>query len=165
MAVAAGPDSIEHGTFASADLVAGMADRGIALTPTVGAVLGPLPEDAPAAARERSARARDAVDGLVRHAWEAGVTLLAGTDAELPHGQIRREIELLTARGVSPHAALGAGSWTARRFLGLPGIEEGAAADLVAFRRDPREDLAVLAEPSLIVLAGRVTRPFGTRPT
>ena len=29
-------------------------------------------------------------------------------------------------------------------------------ADLVAFARDPREDLSVLADPQLIVLDGRI---------
>ena len=55
-------------------------------------------------------------------------------------------------------AALGAGSWDARSFLGLPGIEEGAPADLVGFARDPREDLSVLSEPALVVLDGLVVR-------
>jgi imidazolonepropionase-like amidohydrolase len=95
------------------------------------------------------------VRGVVRAAWEAGVTLLAGTDVAIPHGEVRREIELLASCGLPAEAAVGAGSWAARAFLGLPGIEEGAPADLVAYARDPREDLSVLGEPSAIVLDGR----------
>jgi imidazolonepropionase-like amidohydrolase len=40
----------------------------------------------------------------------------------------------------------------------LPGIEEDAPADLVAFREDPREDLSVLADPVLVILDGRLVR-------
>ena len=40
-------------------------------------------------------------------------------------------------------------------WLGWPGLEEGEEADLVVYPEDPREDLAVLAAPSLVVLRGR----------
>ena len=85
------------------------------------------------------------------------MTILAGTDAPaIQHGDVRREVELLIEAGLSPTVALGAASWTARSFLGMPGIEEGAPADLVAFRDDPREDPAVLATPALTILDGVV---------
>jgi imidazolonepropionase-like amidohydrolase len=57
-----------------------------------------------------------------------------------------------------PDAALAAGSWDARTYLGLPGIEIGAPADLVIFPDDPRGDLAVLDHPSLILLGGELVR-------
>jgi imidazolonepropionase-like amidohydrolase len=96
---------------------------------------------------------------VLQLAVEAGITILAGTAAGMgPHGSIRHEIELLLGAGLSSEVALGAGSWTARTFLGLPGIEEGAPADLVAFREDPREDLSVLADPVLVILDGRLVR-------
>ena len=40
-------------------------------------------------------------------------------------------------------------------WLGWPGLEEGEEADLVVYADDPREDLAALAAPSLVVLRGR----------
>ena len=55
----------------------------------------------------------------------------------------------------SPEAALAAGSWSARRFLGLPGIEEGAPADLVAYSEDPRDKLGSMPKPALRILDGR----------
>jgi hypothetical protein len=39
---------------------------------------------------------------------------------------IRHEVDLLVAAGLEPEVALGAASWTARSWLGLPGIEEAA---------------------------------------
>jgi imidazolonepropionase-like amidohydrolase len=94
---------------------------------------------------------------VLRAAEASGVRILAGTDAGMvAHGTIAHEIALLLAAGLSPHTALGAGSWEARAWLGLPGIEEGAPADLVAYRNDPREDLTELGRPALIMRAGRV---------
>jgi imidazolonepropionase-like amidohydrolase len=61
---------------------------------------------------------------------------------------------LLHRAGLPADAVLAAGYWDARQFLGYPGIEEGAPADLVVFRDDPR-DIEVLRRPALIVLDGR----------
>jgi imidazolonepropionase-like amidohydrolase len=58
----------------------------------------------------------------------------------------------------APGAALGAGSWEARRYLGLPGIEEGAPADIVGYRDDPREDVEELRRPAVILLHGQRIR-------
>src|SRR5436305_159671 len=123
----------------------------------------PAPRSRPWASGRRSAcRARWSRAGSCRppaatSAAEAGVRLLAGTDSGVvPHGAIRGEIGRLIEAGVPPSTAVGAGSWDARAFLGFPGIEAGAPADVVAFHRDPREGPGVLAEPALIVLDGRV---------
>jgi imidazolonepropionase-like amidohydrolase len=67
---------------------------------------------------------------------------------------IRGEVQLLLESGLAPEIALGAASWTARSWLGLPGIEEGAPADLVAYRDNPLEDTAALANPTLLLLDG-----------
>jgi len=87
------------------------------------------------------------------------VSILAGTDAGMgPHGQVATEISLLLKAGLSPEAALAAGSWAARDYLGLPGIEEGAPADLVAYRDDPTADVEALRRPAAVVLDGRLVR-------
>ena len=94
---------------------------------------------------------------VLRQAVDAGMTILAGTDAGMgPHGMVRGEVQLLIEAGLAPETALGGASWTARSWLGLPGIEEGAPADLVAYREDPLEDPAVLVNPTLIFLNGRL---------
>jgi imidazolonepropionase-like amidohydrolase len=61
---------------------------------------------------------------------------------------------MLLRAGLTPRAALGAGSWDARRYLGLPGIEEGAPADLVGYRDDPCQDVEALRRPAVILLGG-----------
>jgi imidazolonepropionase-like amidohydrolase len=73
----------------------------------------------------------------------------------VPHGLIRAEISALLACGLTGEQALGAGSWYGRRFLGLPGVEEGAITDIVAYRDDPRSDPEVLRRPALRILNGR----------
>ena len=54
------------------------------------------------------------------------------------HGLVLEEVGRLISAGIDAEVALGAGSWTARRWLGLPRLEEGAPADIVAFAHDPR---------------------------
>jgi imidazolonepropionase-like amidohydrolase len=160
------PDGVERDLFITeaGRIMDAMAAKGIPLVPTMSAVASPAMawEDDPRPP-EAKARARAAVERQprrVREAHEAGVTVLAGTDVALAHGAIREEVARLARAGLPQEAAIGAASWNARSFLGFPSIEEGAPADLVAFPRDPIADLSVLAEPTLIVLAGRL---IGTR--
>ena len=160
-AIEAGVDTIEHGTMASEGQVLELARRGIALVPTLmirDGVLGIARAfGVPAVDIVALERALDGQPAIVLAAVEAGVTVLAGSDAGIgPHGQIRDEVARLLAAGLDPRMALGAASWIGRQYLGLPGIEDGAPADLVAFARDPRIDPTVLSEPLLIVLDGRV---------
>jgi imidazolonepropionase-like amidohydrolase len=97
---------------------------------------------------------------VVRAAYEAGVPIYVGSDAGggVGHGLAAAEIVRLHAAGMRPTDALGAGSWAARDWLGLPGLVEGAPADLVVYAADPRADLTTLLQPARIVLRGRVVR-------
>jgi imidazolonepropionase-like amidohydrolase len=160
-AIDAGFDSIEHGTFMETDQVKELADRGIAWTPTrsIDALVRSMVREMrwPAGAIADMDRGFDAQPAMVAAAAEAGVTILAGTDAgAVPHGTIAEEGRLLEEAEVPPEIALGAASWTARSFLGLPGIEEGAPADLVAYRDDPRADVRVLRQPALRMRGGTI---------
>ncbi|MGB9376966.1 MAG: amidohydrolase family protein [Mycobacteriales bacterium] len=163
--IAAGVDSIEHGTGLTDDLIAQMAERGTTLTSTT-LVVGSFGDIAAKAEpkfpvyanrmREMAPRYRD----VLRSAYDAGITVHVGTDAGgvFAHGLISHEIVGLHAAGVPASDALAAGSWRAREWLGLPGIAHGAPADLVVYAVDPREDLSTLSEPVRIVLRGRVIR-------
>ena len=57
--------------------------------------------------------------------------------------------------GMTPTEALGAACWDAREWLGRPGLEHGAPADLVCYADDPRSGPDVLAAPSRVILRGR----------
>jgi len=162
--VAAGVDTIEHGTGLTGGVIDEAARRGIRVTPTV-INIETFPDIAERAGRfpaygdhmralHRTARKR------IRDAYDAGIGLLAGTDAGgvLPHGLVAREIMAMHEAGIPAEAALAAGSWSARAYLGLPGLVEGAPADFVVYPTDPRADLAVLGRPERIVLRGAVVR-------
>jgi imidazolonepropionase-like amidohydrolase len=160
--LAAGIDGIEHGTGFTPDLAAQAATGGVAVVPTLVQVdtFPALADQGEAkfpawAARMRDLHARrhDTVDML--HA--AGVPLFAGTDAGsvLSHGRMAEELMRLAAV-LGPTAAMGAASWEARRWLGRPGLAEGAPADLVVLAGDPLADISVTTAPTAVVLRGAV---------
>jgi imidazolonepropionase-like amidohydrolase len=90
-------------------------------------------------------------------AHDAGVPIYAGTDAGsmVVHGRIADEVEALKGIGMSAGEALGAACWDARRWLGRPGLDHGASADLLCYNDDPRQGPAVLNRPDLVVLRGQ----------
>lgn len=157
-AIVAGFDGVEHGTVIEDGQVEAMAAAAMTWTPT--ALIDDILRDSSAAMLGAEGAARLAAGmashgDAIRRAHELGVRVLAGTDAGMtPHGVVAREIRLLHAFGLPAEAALAAGSWEARRFLGLPGLDVGAPADLVVLPDDPREDLTVLDHPRLVVLRG-----------
>jgi imidazolonepropionase-like amidohydrolase len=161
--VAAGIDCIEHGTGLTEELIGEMAARGTAVVPTLVNV-----ENFPgfAAAGEEKFPAYASTmrrlyansGAVVRAAFDAGVPIFAGTDAGggIAHGVIADEVRALHAAGLPAEAALAAASWSARAWLGLPCIEEGAPADVVVYETDPRKDLDTLQRPQRMILRGRV---------
>jgi imidazolonepropionase-like amidohydrolase len=161
--LAAGIDCIEHGTGLTEELIGEMAARGTAVVPTLVNVAN-FPGFAAAGERKFPAYASTmrrlyANSGaVVRAAYEAGVPVFAGTDAGggIDHGVIADEVRALHAAGLPAEAALAAASWAAREWLGLPGITEGASADLVVYETDPRVDLDTLQRPQRMVLRGAV---------
>ncbi|GEL17761.1 amidohydrolase family protein [Pseudonocardia asaccharolytica] len=163
--IGAGIDCIEHGTGLTDDLIAEMARRGTALVPTLINV-ETFPGIAERAAKypAYAAHMRElhrTAGSVVRCAVEAGVPVFAGTDAGggIRHGRIVDEILALHAAGHTD--AIGAASWAARAWLGRPGLDTGAPADLVVYRSDPRADPAALREPALVLLRGRVVHATG----
>jgi imidazolonepropionase-like amidohydrolase len=161
--IGAGIDCIEHGTGLTEDLIGEMAARGIAVVPTLVNV-----ENFPGFAAQgeekfpayaSTMRRLYATSGaVVRAAFDAGVPIFAGTDAGggIEHGVIGDEVRALHAAGLPAEAALAAASWSARAWLGLPCIEEGAPADVVVYDTDPRADLDALRRPQRMVLRGIV---------
>ena len=162
--IAAGLDSIEHGTGLTDDLIDEVARRGAApWCPTL-INIDNFPSIAAAgeakfptyAAHMRALYATSRA--RIRPAWEAGIPIYTGTDAggSLQHGLLRDEIRALVGAGIPGAEVIAQASWRAREWLGLPGLVEGAPGDLVVYDADPRSDLATLAKPQRIVLRGAV---------
>lgn len=99
--------------------------------------------------------------GRVAAAREAGVPVYAGTDAgsTIEHGRIADEVAALQRIGMTAHEALGAACWDARRWLGRPGLDDRASADLLCYAQDPRQGPGVLQHPDLVILRGRTFGP------
>ena len=162
-AVDAGFDSLEHATFLQPEQVADVARAGAAWVPTrtiereIRGLLRAM--DLPDPVVRRAEQALDRQPEVLRAAVAAGVRVLAGTDAGMgPHGRVAGEVRLLQEAGLDAGTALAAASWSAREWLGLPGIADGAPADLVAYREDPRTSPAALDSPVLVLLDGRLVR-------
>ncbi|KZS69986.1 hypothetical protein A4G29_21385 [Mycobacterium kansasii] len=160
----AGIDCIEHGTGLTDDTIALMVEHHTALVPTLINVEN-FPGIADSATRYPSyaAHMRDLYARTyprVAAAREAGVAVYAGSDAgsTVRHGRIVDEVEALKNIGMSPTEAVGAACWDARRWLGRPGLDHGASADLLCYVEDPRHGPGVLNRPDLIILRGKTFR-------
>jgi imidazolonepropionase-like amidohydrolase len=161
--VTAGIDCVEHATGLTAETVPLFAGHGVAIVPTlVNIATFPKLAEGGAAKFPRWAdhmrRLHARRYATVRDAYDAGIAVYAGSDAGggLPHGLIAAEVAELVRAGLPAAAALSAATWSARAWLGRPGLEEGAPADLVVYAEDPRADVAVLTDPRHVVLRGAV---------
>ncbi|MGV9403946.1 amidohydrolase family protein [Streptomyces sp. NPDC003667] len=161
--VEAGIDCVEHATGLTDDLIPLFAERGVAIVPTL-VNIATFPRLAAGGERKyprwsaHMRRLHERRYDTVRGAHDAGIPVYVGTDAggSLAHGLVAAEVAELVTAGIPPVRAVAAASWSARAWLGRPGLEEGAPADLVVYEADPRADVRVLAAPSRVVLNGRV---------
>lgn len=164
-AIAAGIDSIEHGLFLSADDLPTIAARGGAWVPTLlgaEAIVSFLGADSTGGRMLKGGIAN--VRDLLPEAERLGVSLLAGTDLAVPHGQVAREAIRLHELGLTMEATLRAVTTAAFDYLGVPhGFLPGLSADAVFFADDPGAHLETLLEPQLVVRAGRIVLAQSSR--
>jgi imidazolonepropionase-like amidohydrolase len=149
--IEAGIDSVEHGFGLDEDDLTELGARGGAWTPTLCAFTAAPPSAEDPERHDRYLRARERLGRLLPVAADAGVTVMTGTDV---FGTVAREVALLGEFGLTPTAALAAATTAARQFLGLSGLTEGHAVDLVTYHDDPRDDPGLLAQPAAVVARG-----------
>lgn len=167
VAMAAGADSIEHGTLMDDEAIAMMKKAGAFYIPTLSTVNG---------YKERIARDPNAYPPEVRKkidwrisitgkalekAVPAGVRIAFGTDAGVSkHGRNADEFELMVQHGMTPVQAIQAATVNAAELLGLASeigsLEPGKAADLIAVAGDPLSDVRVLKSVAFVMKGGAV---------
>jgi imidazolonepropionase-like amidohydrolase len=164
-AIAAGVDSIEHGSFLTETTLAMMKSRGIYLVPTllasewIGGKLDKFPPEI--AAKARAALA--ARSSMFRNAVRLGVKIGFGTDSAVsPHGINAREFALMTGLGLRPIDALRSATSVDAELLGIAAkvgtLEPGRLADLVAMPGDPIADITATERVSFVMKEGKTIK-------
>ena len=174
VAIRAGVDSIEHGSFLDDEALRMMKERGTYLVPTLlaGAYVSGriVPRSYPPEIAAKAKAAAAAMMDTVRRAVKQGVRIAFGTDAAVgPHGSNAKEFSLLVEVGLSPAAALRTSMIEAATLLGVEKdvgtLEAGKAADVIAVPGDPTADVTATERVSFVMRAGRIYRgasPAGT---
>ena len=164
MAVMAGVDSIEHGSFIKSDTLAQMRDKGIYLVPTLLAgdwLSGRLDKFPPAIATKAKA-AIAARSEMFRNALKLGVKIAFGTDSAVsPHGLNAREFAIMTSLGMSPAAALRSATTVAAALLGVDDrgvLASGKLADIIAVPGNPLDDIKVMERVAFVMKDGVVVK-------
>ncbi len=167
LAVLAGVDSIEHGSYIDDEAVKLMKERGAYLVPTL--YLGDwflanyeklgLPPSIIAKAKE--------VMPIMRtnfaRALSQGVPVAFGTDSAVyPHGLNGREFAVYVKLGMTPIQAIQTATVHASKLLGqedrIGAIEAGKLADLIAVEGDPTKDVTELERIKFVMKGGQVVK-------
>jgi imidazolonepropionase-like amidohydrolase len=162
-AVMAGVETIEHGDAGTPDVFKLMAEKNVALCPTLAAgdataqyagwKKGSAPEP-PGISRKRAS---------FKAALDAGVTILSGSDVGVyTHGDNARELELMVNYGMSAEAALKSATSIAARVLHMENrigrVKDGLLADVIAVDGDPTHDISALKRVRFVMKGGAVYR-------
>lgn len=161
-AVEAGIDCIEHGSLASDETLALMAERGTFLVATTYLADG---MDVSRAAPELQAKAAEVFPrarATIARAITMGVKVACGTDAPaIPHGRNARELVALVDRGMAPLDAIRAATTVAAQLIAAHDrgrLEPGLLADVIGVPGDPLADITVTEQVKFVMKDGRVYR-------
>ncbi len=164
-ALAAGANSIEHGTTLDDASLKLFKQAGAYYVPTLSTVNGYLerlaanpnayPPDVLAKVKWRI----EVTGKSLEKAYPAGVKIAFGTDAGVSkHGRNADEFELMVKHGMSPAAAIEAATVNASQLLGVDAevgtLEPGKAADIIAVAGDPTRDVTVLKSVRFVMKNG-----------
>lgn len=167
VAIRAGIDSIEHGSFLDDEALRLMKERGTYFVPTLmaGEYAGGR-KSTRTYPPEIAAKAKAAVEARstsFRNAVRLGVKIAFGTDSAVsPHGRNAEEFALLVEHGLTPAAALRTATSGAATLLGIDRragtLEPGKDADVVAVRGDVLTDIRATEKVLFVMREGKVYR-------
>jgi imidazolonepropionase-like amidohydrolase len=165
MAVQAGVDSIEHGSFMKPETLAMMRDKGVYLVPTLlaGDWIGKKIDKFPPSIEAKGRAALAARSEMFRNALKAGVKIAFGTDSAVsPHGMNAQEFALMTGLGMSPAAALRSATSSGAALLGVDDrvgtIAAGKLADIVAVPGNPLDDIHQTEHVFFVMKEGAIVK-------
>lgn len=166
LALAAGVDSIEHGTMMDEEVIRLFLKSGAYYVPTLSTVNGYI-ERLAANPDAYSPEVREKIEWRIRvtgeslkKAFPRGVKIAFGTDAGVSrHGRNAEEFVLMVKNGMAPMDAIVAATVNAADLLGLSGeigtLEPGKRADLVAVSGSPLEDVRRLEKMVFVMKDGK----------
>ena len=175
LALAAGADSIEHGTLLDEDGIKLFLKSGAYYVPTLSTINGYIerlakdPDAYSPAVREKIEWRIRVTGESLRKAYPRGVKIAFGTDAGVSkHGRNADEFELMVKFGMPPMAAIQAATVNAATLLGLEKeigtLEPGKRADLIAVSGDPLKDITALKQVGFVMKDGAVVKGPGPTP-
>lgn len=158
-AVRAGVASVDHAFQLSEETMRMMRDKQIFAVPTF-TIFEYFANHAPSS----QAEGRSMLDFHAREfraQLAAGVPIAMGSDVgPFPHGMQAREFVLMVKYGMSPLAALQAGTLNGAKLLGWPdqigALKPGYLADVVAVPGDPLQDIAALEKVAFVMKGGTI---------
>ena len=163
-AIAAGVDSIEHGTYMDEEVMQAMVEAGTFYVPTVLAgnfvaekakIDGFFPE----VVRPKAAAIGPLIQNTFAKAHAYGVKIAFGTDSGVsPHGINAQEFGLMVDAGMSPLTAILTATAHTADLLNiddiLGSITPGKLADIIAVTQDPLSDIRVLERVDFVMKDG-----------
>ncbi|HEY5851097.1 MAG TPA: amidohydrolase family protein [Lysobacter sp.] len=165
LAVEAGVDSIEHGSFLTASTLQLMKQKGTYLVPTRMTQVWVLDkaDTYPPKIGDKARAAGAAHTKMFKEALRIGVPIALGTDAAVyPHGMNAQEFGDMVDLGMSPATALLTSSQGSAKLLGIEGetgtLEVGKLADVVAVPGDVLANIRATEKPVLVMKQGKVVR-------
>lgn len=171
----AGFDSIEHAMWADAETMKLFNKTGAWMVPTVYPItwVGDTPEkvmqgpykNLPPVMLKKLLHLGHQPKDMMRLAYKMGVKIALGTDAGVyPHGQNAHEFVEYVDAGMSPKESLMAGTVNAATAGGIDGVGKlapGMAADLVALKGNPLQDIQAVLDVSFVMRDGIVFKQDG----
>jgi imidazolonepropionase-like amidohydrolase len=164
-ALRTGVDSIEHGMFLDQTSIDLFLETGARLSATFSAPASIIRgETVPDWIKERARPAAEAQAASFKAAVDAGVRVVAGTDAGTPenhHGRVSYEVVAMVEAGLGVMDGVRAATSEAADLLGDPDrgvLRAGAIADVLAVDGDVLADVRALTRPTALFKSGRQVR-------
>ena len=163
-AVLAGINSIEHGTYMDQEIMDLMKARGTYYVPTIMAgdwvaEKAKIPNFFPTLVKPKAEKIGPQITSTFAEAYKAGVKIAFGTDSGVSaHGDNWQEFILMTNAGMSNEDALKSATIETAKLLRvedqLGQIKPGMFADIIAFQKNPIEDISIVENVSFVMKDG-----------